>query len=486
MNRESMRWLLLFIALTGAFYWIDQTEWFNTLILSRVALVDAEATIRLLSFLGMPLERTGATIITPAGAIEIAKSCTGSFVFMMFSAAVLPFPTTWRLRLKGIFFGLIALSVLNLFRTCMIVLVGARFPGAMEAFHVIVGQIIVIAGMTAVFLWWAKASQQDAPFSFFKKNRDILRALSLFSIGYLCGFWLYRMFLESPFGLFMRGIVQSHTLFLISVLTSAFQSSHLSQIGTSSVRLIEGCLSSPMVVLFAAVVFAWPGRWWKRMLIIVLGFLPFFYGYHVLRAVLITLTLGIQAKEVNFVYNFYGQILLAFALFAATGYVWCTRRRRVSHKRFLFLFFVSALIGAIPAVGLGTLMRHVMVPILTDRLSGTARLSYDPEQSVSLMFDLQAVIWVSLVGSTPFLSRTRKCLIACAGVLIALILTVGTILLIEVFQLAPHKGLFKLCEVVLPFAVYYFLFLHPGYSPRDNPKSPRESYSLPQRTENGK
>ncbi|MEJ2589057.1 MAG: archaeosortase/exosortase family protein, partial [Deltaproteobacteria bacterium] len=105
MNRESMRWLLLFIALTGAFYWVDQTEWFNTLILSRVALVDAEATIRLLSFLGMPLERTGATIITPAGAIEIAKSCTGSFVFMMFSAAVLPFPTTWRLRLKGIFLG---------------------------------------------------------------------------------------------------------------------------------------------------------------------------------------------------------------------------------------------------------------------------------------------------------------------------------------------------------------------------------------------
>ncbi|MCF8144997.1 MAG: exosortase/archaeosortase family protein [Deltaproteobacteria bacterium] len=460
MNKESIRWVILFMALMAGFYWIDQSQWFQEILLDRLAHGITTVTIRALSFFGAHLKQAGSTVITGAGRIEVARSCTGSFVFMMFAAAVIPFPSPWKWRVKGLFFGLAALMVLNLFRTFMIVLVGSRFPNAIQTFHVIIGQIIVIAGMTTVFLWWAKHPRQAPQISFFSNNRQIFRAVVLFCVGYLCGFWLYRAFLESPAGLFVKHMVEVHTFRILSLLNETFLQGRLSQISAAPVKLVDGCLSSPMVVLFLAVVVAWPTRWWKRALIILTGFIPFFYGYHLLRAILVSLSLGIQSKEVNFAYNFYGQLILVIALFAWAAYLWCFRYKSISCRKFLTLLVPSSLLGLSLALGLGWLMRCFLIPFLTMQISGTPLLSHDPEQMVSLMLDLQVFIWVSLIGSTPGLSLARKCWFALSGITAAFLLLVVAVLLIEIFHLSPHKGMFKLAVVLLPFAAYYISFLY--------------------------
>ncbi|MBD3309501.1 hypothetical protein GF348_24190 [candidate division KSB3 bacterium] len=463
MNKETMRWLMLFITLTAFFYWVDQAQWFNALVLDGLAHINAVATVWVLSFMGMQLEHTGTMIITGSGYIEIAKSCTGSFVFFMFVAAVLPFPSPWGSRLKGLFYGLLALLILNLFRTCMIVLVGVRFPDTMETFHIIIGQIVVIAGMTTVFLWWVKSLQLGTRLNFFNKNRTIIRAVSLFCAGYLGGFWLYQAFLESPFGTFMQKMIEIHALWLISFLNRIIFGGQASPFAFYPVQLIEGCLSSPMVVLFVAVVLAWPMHWWKRAIIILLGFIPLFYGYHVLRAVLIAMTLGIQSKEVNFVYNFYGQMLLTIAFFAYVAYFWCSKIQSVSYRRFFLMFLPSALIAFGVALGLDGVMHHFLIPYVTVRITGSTHLSYDPEQSLSLMLPVMGFIWISLVGATPHLTWLRKGGIGILGIVFALLVTVGLMVIIEVFHLVPHKGLFKLSVLLLPFAVYFFLFLHTNH-----------------------
>ena len=472
MNKESVRWLILFIILMAGSYWVDQSQWFQEILLDRLADVITTVTVGTLSFLGAHLEQAGSTVITGSGRIEIARSCTGSFVFMMFAAAIIPFPSTWEWRFKGLFFGLAALTILNLFRTCMIVLVGSRFPHAIQAFHLIIGQIIVIAGMTTVFLWWAKHPQQGPPVSFFRNNRQIFRAVSLFCVGYLCGFWLYQAFLESPSGLFVKHMVEAHTFWITSLLNETFLRGHLSQFSAAPVKLVDGCLSSPMVVVFVAIAVAWPTRWWKRAVIILIGFIPFFYGYHLIRAILVSLSLGIQSKEVNFAYNFYGQLLLVIALFVWTAYLWCFSLKSISCRKFLYLFAPSGLIGLSLALGLGGVMRQFLIPFLTMQISDAPLLSYDPEQMVSLMFDLQVFIWLSLIGSTPGLPLTRKCWFALLGILAAFLVVVVAVLLIEVFHLSPHKGMFKLGVVLLPFAAYYISFLyrrHMGNETVSNP-----------------
>ncbi len=465
MNKKSVTWLISFLALTVGFYWLDQSQWFQQGFLDRLAYLNTRTTVWVLSLLGAHLKQMGSTIITESGSIEIARSCTGSFVFMVFAGAVLPFPTPWKWRLQGLLLGLMALLTLNLFRTCMIVLVGARFPQAIQTLHVIIGQMIVISGMTAVFLVWAKHTHPNAGISLFKNNRDILRAVSLFCIGYLCGFWLYQQFLESPLGHFVKEGVDIHTLWLLSFLNNTL--GWLPQSSFAPIKLIDGCLSSPMVVVFAALVVAWPSPWWKRALIVLLGFIPFFYLYHLIRAVLIALTLGIHSKEGNVVYNLYGQALLILALFTGVGYAWCIKRKSISCRRLLYGLLVSGLIGFAVAGGLGWVMRCSVIPLLTGMISNTSVLAFDPEQMVSRMFDLQIFVWLSLIGLTPTISVKTKMTIAGIGICVAFLDTALAVALMEVFQLQPHKGLFKLAVVLLPFGVYFFAFLH-SKPPGDN------------------
>ncbi len=461
MNKQNIRWIILFCVLIGAFYWLDQSEWFHQVILSSLSQLNANVTAWVLSFLGLHVEVANGTVITASGRFEIAKSCTGSFVFMMYAAAILPFPVPWKSRLLGLLLGLVTLLLINLFRTSLIILVASRFPSSLWTFHIIIGQIIVIVGILAVFLWWAKNSPQHILLPFLRNNRVISRALSLFTIGYLCGYQLYQIFLNSVFGVFVKGLIETHTLWILSSLNELFFRGHLSQFAPYPVRLIEGCLSSPMVVVFVAVVFAWPTRWWKRCMIILLGFVPFFYSYHLIRALLIGVTLGIQPKEVNFVYNLYGQILLCVAVFVWVAYSWCSVKRSISYGNFFLRFMGSALLAALSGSGVGWLARHTLVPFLTEQIAGSDFLSYNPEQAISLTLDLQIFLWISLVGVTPGLKNAKRALLSLLGILVAIVVFSMLVAAIEIFYLAPHKGLYQFFVILMPFAVYYFCFLYP-------------------------
>ncbi len=230
MNRENIRWVISFMVLMAVFYWIDQSSWFQELALDKLALFTANVTAWVLSFVGLHLQQTGVTLITPAGPVIISESCTGSFVFLIFAAAILPFPTSRKSRLKGLGLGLLTLLFINLFRTTLIVLVVSRFPGSLWSLHIVIGQIIVIAGMVGVFLWWLKGNQQEILLPFLRSNKTIFRALSLFIIGYLGGYWLYQLFLESPLGILVKKLIETNTFWILSSLNGLFFHTHLPQL----------------------------------------------------------------------------------------------------------------------------------------------------------------------------------------------------------------------------------------------------------------
>ncbi|MBT3368688.1 MAG: archaeosortase/exosortase family protein [Nitrospina sp.] len=461
MKREEIRWAASFVVLMGIFYWIDQSAWFQAFVLNKLSFLTANATVWILSFIGLHLQQAGAILITPTGPVEIAESCTGSFVFLMFVAAILPFPSSWKSRFKGLALGFLTLLFINLFRTSLIVLMVSRFPGSLWPLHMVVGQIMVISAMLGAFLWSLKRNRQAILFPFLRSNKSIFRTLSLFTIGYLGGYWLYHLFLASPLGIFIKKLIETNMLWITSSLNDLLLHTQLTQLSAAPVRLIEGCLSSPMVVVFVAVVFSWPTNWWKRGVTILLGFVPFFYVYHLLRTILVSVTLRIQPKEVNFVYNFYGQALLIIALFAWVAYSWCSKRKTISYGKFLRLFLASGLMGVVVALGLEWFALHIIIPFLTNRISGSPLLSYNPDQIISTMTGLQVFIWVSLVGTTPGLSWSGKWIAGLSGILAALTGLFGVVLLVETFQLAPHKGFFKAAVISLPFVAYCLWCFHP-------------------------
>jgi len=130
----------------------------------------------------------------------------------------------------------------------------------------------------------------------------------------------------------------------------------------------------------------------------------------------------------------------------------------------------SGLVGVVVALGLGWFGRHIIIPFLTHRISGSPLLSYNPDQAISTMADLQVFIWVSLVGVTPGLGWAEKWLVGLLGILAALTGLMAVVVLVETFQLTPHKGFFKAVVISLPFIVYYLWCFRPKRPAISHPK----------------
>jgi exosortase/archaeosortase len=59
---------------------------------------------------------SGTALQMRGGTMEIISECSAIYVAILFTAAVLAFPTTWRARGRGLAFGLPCIAVLNLLR----------------------------------------------------------------------------------------------------------------------------------------------------------------------------------------------------------------------------------------------------------------------------------------------------------------------------------------------------------------------------------
>ncbi|HMA66270.1 MAG TPA: archaeosortase/exosortase family protein [Desulfosalsimonadaceae bacterium] len=183
-NRQTTLWLICFLILMGLFYRVHQHPGVQSVLLQDLARINSGLAAWGLSLLGLELQQAGTSLIGPSGTIEIARSCTGSFVFLVFAAAVIPFPASRRSRLLGILAAIAVLFAINLLRICVIVLVASRFPRSLQVLHVIVGQAIVIAGMLLYFLWWARKSESGVSFAFTRSRRLVLQTAGLFLLAY--------------------------------------------------------------------------------------------------------------------------------------------------------------------------------------------------------------------------------------------------------------------------------------------------------------
>lgn len=459
-KRSDVLWVMGFLALTGFYYWVNQTEWFQDAVLGEASLLTAQATVLVLSILGVQVELTGSTIIGPAMRLDIGGTCTGIFVFLMFCAAVLPFPAPWKSRFAGLMLGLMAAVVVNVTRTVLIVLVTSRFPHSLWVFHVIVGQVMVIAAMLGVFLWWAKRSLSGSTHSLFAKHRGILRTFLLFMAGYLGGYVVYQILLDSSFGLWVKKLIETHSFCVLSLVDHHSDCKLLPAFSATPVNLVGGCLKSPVVVLLSAVAFSWPAPWWKRVLAIFLGFIPFFYVYHLFRTVLVSLTLGLQLKEGNVVYNFYGQVVIILALLTGMGYLRCSVQKVSSWWRYAVHLVLTAPVALLVSGILGWMNKRWLTPLLLNGVSDSDVLSYDPEQAVSTFLVIQAFLWLMLIGPTPDLGWVRKSIAGVLGIAGWIVLYASLLVLFETFHLTPHKGLLKFVVILLPLGVYHLLYFH--------------------------
>ncbi len=123
------------------------------------------ATSKVLALIGIPSSCHGSIIQLPSISLDVKFGCNGLEAVMIYSIAVIAFPSTWRSKLIGIVSGFIVIQILNILRIAGLGYSGVHFKRIFEYLHLYVAQGIMIAvalGMFFLYLNYAKTTKNIA------------------------------------------------------------------------------------------------------------------------------------------------------------------------------------------------------------------------------------------------------------------------------------------------------------------------------------
>ena len=160
-HRREITFLVLFLVLLGGSFALLSVNWVNDRVIEPFTAGIARASGVGLNLLGQQVTLRGTEIHGPRFAVNIRNGCNGVEAMLIFVAAVLAFPSSWRSRLVGLVLGIAAIQVVNLVRVIALYLTGVYFPKLFDASHTVVWQSIVI--LFGVLLWILWANRWAAP-----------------------------------------------------------------------------------------------------------------------------------------------------------------------------------------------------------------------------------------------------------------------------------------------------------------------------------
>jgi len=111
----------------------------------------AKATAFTLNLFGGDVNVDGTMLSSPDFSMGIIAACTGIVPIVIFMAATLAYPATFRRKAIGIAFGVLGIYAVNLIRTTTLFVVGTHSPGFFDTAHYLVWQSLMI--IIAVLFW---------------------------------------------------------------------------------------------------------------------------------------------------------------------------------------------------------------------------------------------------------------------------------------------------------------------------------------------
>ena len=115
----------------------------------------AKASGVALNVIGQGVVRQGTILRNAEFAVNIRNGCNGLETVIIFLAAVVAFPASWKARGIGLVLGILAIQVVNLVRVVALFLTGAYFPRFFDSSHTVVWQTIVIFFGVMLWIFWA-------------------------------------------------------------------------------------------------------------------------------------------------------------------------------------------------------------------------------------------------------------------------------------------------------------------------------------------
>jgi exosortase H (IPTLxxWG-CTERM-specific) len=154
-RRRQALFLVVFAVLLAGSFTLISLNWVNDHAVEPFTAGVARVSGVTLQLLGQDVTREGTVLRSPRFAVNIENGCNGIETMLIFMAAVLAFPASWRSRLAGLGIGLVAIQGVNLVRVVALFLTGAYFPALFDASHTVIWQTLVILSGVLLWLLWA-------------------------------------------------------------------------------------------------------------------------------------------------------------------------------------------------------------------------------------------------------------------------------------------------------------------------------------------
>jgi exosortase H (IPTLxxWG-CTERM-specific) len=161
--RREIVFLTLFLVLLGGSFTLISVNWVNDHVIEPFTAGIAQASGAVLDLIGQNVTLQGTVIRNARFAVNIRNGCNGVEAMLIFLAAVLAFPASWRSRLLGLGLGILVIQVVNLIRVVALFLTGIYFPKLFDASHTVVWQTLVILSGVLLWIFWANRFATPAP-----------------------------------------------------------------------------------------------------------------------------------------------------------------------------------------------------------------------------------------------------------------------------------------------------------------------------------
>ncbi len=162
-NRRELQFLILFVVLLGGGFSLISLNWVNDHVIEPFTGGIAHASGATLNLLGQNVTQTGTVLRNARFAVNIRNGCNGVEAMLIFLAAVLAFPASWKSRLTGLTLGIVAIQAVNLIRVVALFLTGIYFPRIFDTSHTVIWQTIVILFGVLLWIFWANRFATPAP-----------------------------------------------------------------------------------------------------------------------------------------------------------------------------------------------------------------------------------------------------------------------------------------------------------------------------------
>jgi exosortase/archaeosortase family protein len=123
----------------------------------------ARATGLLLNITGRGVKVTGSVVSSSQFAFRIVDLCTAVMPMMIFTAAVLAFPSRIKEKLWGLLLGLVGIFIINQIRLVSLFYIGIYAPGIFEVTHLLVWQSLMILVAIGLWLIWVYKYVRTTP-----------------------------------------------------------------------------------------------------------------------------------------------------------------------------------------------------------------------------------------------------------------------------------------------------------------------------------